>query len=52
MEAFYRRVLAGEKPPAALTAVQRELLVERRKKLGLAQALSLTAPFVLTSAGQ
>ena len=52
MEAFYRRVLAGEKPPAALTAVQRELLVERRKKLGLAQAVYLTAPFVLTSAGQ
>jgi CHAT domain-containing protein len=49
MEAFYKRVLAGEKPPAALTAVQRELLVRRREKQGFAQAIFLTAPFVLTS---
>lgn len=52
MTAFYQRVLAGEPPPAALSAVQRELLVERRKKLGLAQAVFFTAPFILTSASQ
>ena len=44
---------SGEKPCAALNAVQRELPVKRRKKLGLAQAAYLGAPFFGTSsAGQ
>ena len=53
MKAFYARVVqAGEAPPAALSAVQRDLLVQRREKKGLATAVNLTAPFVLTSASQ
>jgi hypothetical protein len=53
MKAFYARVVqAGETPPAALSGVQRELLVQRREKKGLAAAVDLTAPFVLTSASQ
>jgi len=53
MKAFYTRVVqAGETPPAALSAVQREMLVKRREKKGLAAAVNLTAPFILTSASQ
>jgi hypothetical protein len=53
MKAFYARVVqTGETPPAALSAVQRELLVKRREKKGLAAAVNLTAPFILTSASQ
>jgi CHAT domain-containing protein len=51
MKAFYTRVVqAGEAPPAALSATQRELLVRRRRSSGLATAVYLTAPFILTSA--
>jgi CHAT domain-containing protein len=53
MKAFYARVVqAGETPPAALSAIQRDLLIQRREKKGLALAVNLTAPFVLTSASQ
>jgi CHAT domain-containing protein len=53
MKAFYARVIqAGETPPAALSAIQRDLLVQRREKKGLATAVNLTAPFVLNSASQ
>jgi CHAT domain-containing protein len=53
MKAFYARVVqGGEAPPAALSAVQRELLVQRREQKGLAAAVYLTAPYILTSASQ
>jgi CHAT domain-containing protein len=53
MKAFYARVVQdGETPPAALSAVQRYLLILRREKKGLAASVNLTAPFVLTSASQ
>jgi CHAT domain-containing protein len=53
MKAFYARVVqGGEAPPAALSAVQRDLLVQRREKKGLAAAVYLTAPYILTSASQ
>jgi CHAT domain-containing protein len=53
MKAFYARVVqGGESPPAALSAVQREMLVKRREQKGLAAAVYLTAPFILTSASQ
>jgi hypothetical protein len=53
MKAFYARVVeAGETPQAALSVIQRDLLVQRREKKGLAAAVNLTAPFVLTSASQ
>jgi CHAT domain-containing protein len=53
MKAFYARVVqGGETPPGALSAVQRELLVQRRAKKGLAYAVYLTAPFIITSASQ
>jgi hypothetical protein len=53
MKAFYARVVeAGETPPAALSVIQRDLLVQRREKKGLAAAVNLTTPFVLTSASQ
>ena len=49
MKAFYTRVLAGEKPAAALSSVQKEMLVKFRLERGLAEAVYLAAPFVLTS---
>jgi hypothetical protein len=53
MKAFYARVVqAVETPPAALSVIQRDLLVQRREKKGLAVAVNLTAPFLLTSASQ
>jgi CHAT domain-containing protein len=53
MKAFYARVVqTGETPPAALSAVQREMLVKRREQKGLAAAVYLTAPFIVTSASQ
>jgi CHAT domain-containing protein len=51
MELFYKRVIAGETPPAAMIAVQRQLLREHSKDQGLARAINLAAPFVVTSSG-
>ena len=52
MDAFYKKVIAGEKPAVALSTVQKEFLLKRRKDQGLAAAVNLTAPFVLTSLEQ
>ena len=53
MKAFYARVVqGGESPPAALSAVQRDMLSSVERKKGLAAAVYLTAPFILTSASQ
>jgi CHAT domain-containing protein len=52
IQAFYLRVIAGDKPAAALSMVQKDFLLRRRKARGLAAAVKLTAPFVLTSSEQ
>jgi CHAT domain-containing protein len=48
MRAFYGKAFATRDPAQALSEVQRERLVELRKKQGLSQAVRLAGPFILS----
>ena len=48
MEAFYREALRSGDAPGALARVQRESLVDLRKKSGLSEAVRRAGPFILS----
>lgn len=49
---FYAEALRGERAPAALARVQREWLKRLRTERGLAEAVRLAGPFVLSFQGR
>ena len=51
MKAFYEEALRTKNAPRALAKVQRDFLVNFRKKRNLSQAIKYFAPFVLTFRG-
>jgi CHAT domain-containing protein len=51
MQDFYSRTLTSGQPATALADVQREWLVRLRASKGLAQAVTVAGPFVLTFQG-
>jgi len=48
MGSFYEKAFATQDPALALSEVQRERLLELRKKQGLSQAVRLAGPFILS----
>ena len=48
---FYKRVLRSVSPAEALVQTQREWLVRLRRERGLAAAVSLAGPFILSAQG-
>jgi CHAT domain-containing protein len=52
MTDFYDAARKTENPPQALAQVQRDWLVKIRKEHGLAQAVRLAGPFVMSSQGK
>ena len=48
MEAFYREALQSGDAPAALAQVQRASLDDLRRKVGLAEAVRMAGPFILS----
>jgi CHAT domain-containing protein len=49
---FYERARQGLSAPEALAGVQREWLTAIRRRQGLAQAVSLAGPFIMSSQGK
>jgi CHAT domain-containing protein len=52
MKDFYARALKTGNAPQALADTQREWLVKLRKEKGLAQAVTLAGPFIMSSQGK
>jgi CHAT domain-containing protein len=52
MKDFYARALRTGDAPQALADTQREWLVKLRKEKGLAEAVSLAGPFIMSSQGK
>jgi len=52
MSDFYEVAHEGGNPPEALATVQRDWLAKLRKELGLARAVNLAGPFIMSSQGR
>ena len=49
---FYKAAHDSEKAPEALAKVQRNWLLKLRTEKGLAQAVNLAGPFIMSSQGK